>query len=175
MGYDQSGAVNGELKRGRGGLIVTYPGIKLKVVGTSQLQAGKFYLRREGDSGLLYRASLALPAADDGEHKWRADSDKYAIITSDILCKTSRKPILSVFGVLRGRTESGIYKLQHLCLATVEAADQGEAQGEAAGGEWEDEEEESGGRDGGATKEGDVDAGKELSAGIRQRRSEVLG
>jgi len=113
-----------------GGLIVTYPGVKLRNVTLRQLRAGTVYMTREDHSSFLYRVSLELPTDYDTEEVSQYGASGYALVTSDVLHKTSKGLIPSVFGILRGQTESGIHRLQHICLATVEAPDQSEARGQ---------------------------------------------
>jgi hypothetical protein len=134
---DRSEAISEKPKRERGGLIVTYPGIKLQTVTPTQLQAGTFYMSRKQHSAFRYRVSLDLPAEYNVECAWLHEAGEYALVTSEVLHKSSRKPIPSVFGVLRGQTKSRICKIRHLCLAAVEAPDQGEAQAQILGGDGE--------------------------------------
>lgn len=111
-----------------GGLIVTYPGIRLRNVTSHQLRAKTVYLNRQGHSSFRYRVSLDLPTDYDMEGVGRHGANSYVLVTSDVLRKTSKEPIPSVFGIRRGRTESGIRRMQHICLATAEPVNQSEAQ-----------------------------------------------
>jgi hypothetical protein len=111
-----------------GGLVVTYPGIKLHNVTMRQLGARTIYISRKGRSGFAYRASLDLPTDYDTEKASQYGDNGYALVTSAVLHKSSQESIPSVFGIVKGQTKSGIHKLQHICLATVEAPDQSVAQ-----------------------------------------------
>ncbi|OCT47086.1 hypothetical protein CLCR_02440 [Cladophialophora carrionii] len=119
---------NGEDDGSGGGLVVTYPAIKLRNVTPSQLRAGTVYMSRQGHSSFPYRVSLDIPSDYGPAEASQYGPSGYALVTSDVLCKDSGKPIPSIFGILRGQTQSGIHRLQHICLATVEAPDQSEAE-----------------------------------------------
>jgi hypothetical protein len=127
------------------GLIVTYPGIRLERITPAQLQVGTFCMSQKSNNEFRYRVRLEIPIQDDddddNESTWVHENGEYALVTSDVLGKTFCKPMPCVFGMLRGQTKSGIHKLRHLCLATVEAADQQGTQSELAMGILLDSEE----------------------------------
>lgn len=107
------------------GLLVGMPGIMLQSGDLSQLRTGEFVIHEKGYKAVEYRVSLVkYPEDDSGLYGSELEENKFVLVTVAAPVRKCKHPLAAVFGELIGKTEAGIHKVRHLCLAHVQIARQ---------------------------------------------------
>ena len=107
------------------GLLVRMPGIMLHSGDLSQLRTGQFVINEKGYKAVEYRVTLVKYPEDDlGLCGSKIEANKLVLVTVAAPVREYKDPLAAILGELIGKTEAGIPKVRHLCLARVQISRQ---------------------------------------------------